>query len=146
MQLAEAKTGSTALVIPLQVLTSVNGLVELLVRLPHPLASSVIVWGREGEALPDRLKENASLRIFRGSELDLAVFLAGLEELQRIGILGDEQAYPALKAYLDRFQIPTHFSPPSLKALFLALGVPGPTLAQADLEELEQDLLRLQST
>jgi hypothetical protein len=143
----EGRSGRGVLVVPAHTIPQLSGLEEFLGRIPGPLASSVVLWEQEGESSPftGLEKRNPALRIFRGEPLDLAVYLAGLEEAEQVGVLGDPGLAEVLTPWMGSFGIPVKSVPWNLTRITDLLGISQEVSAQVGLEEWMDALVHLQS-
>ena len=138
--LMEARQGHGVLVVPGRALRQFAGLEELLSGLPPSLASAVVLTG-EGPGVERLQRANPQLHIFPGEEpIDLAVYLSGLEEIDRVSVLEDSTLAAGLEELMASFQIPVKTIPWNLTFFFEALGVPSATSQRVGLEELAGDL------
>ncbi len=129
------------LLIPDSVLQATAGLEEFLAHLPEPLARGVVLDGDSPQVR--RLRErNSALKVFLGTDqMDLAVYLAGLEEADRIGVLVDAALAVGLESSLSSLGIHVTVIPKVDVTKMLAfLGTPAEVSDQVGLEELLGEL------
>ena len=132
--LKEGRIERGVLVVPESVAHQ-TGLEEFLARLPADFASDVVLVGTGAAALQRR---NPALKVYRGEDplkdpINFAVYLAGLEDAERVGVLDGELA-AVLKPWLASFKISVRAVSLNLSELFEALGTPASN--QVGLEEL----------
>lgn len=145
-ELAEARTGRGVLVIPADSLGRFAGLEEFLRQAPPGLSRSVVVWGKSSSA-ERLLRENSNLRSFDGENpFDFAVYLAGLEEAEQIGVLESPWVARALEGPMRAFGISVRVVPWNLTMVAEVLGIPREVSDQVGLEELAGDLFTQRGT
>ncbi|MCM8794901.1 MAG: PfkB family carbohydrate kinase [Candidatus Omnitrophica bacterium] len=136
----EARTGRGVLVIPAQTFRIFTGLESFLKVLPGSFAADVVLWGDSPE-ITRLQRANPALKAFRQEDpVELAVFLAGLTDAERVGILGDSSAAQRLAPLMARFRIAVTVVRWDVPEILVLLGTPREVLDQLNLEKLFGDL------
>jgi len=133
-------------VIPAETLHAFSGLEEILAQLPPSFSSSIVVWGRLGAGLEER---NPGLRFLASEDpSDLAVYLAGLEEIRKVNLLSEDLGRArSLQSAMRRFGIGVERIPSrNLSLFFEGMGISTSVSQQVGLEELSRQILTKQST